>query len=67
MYQFEQLQWDLQQFCGQSFQPVESRDDLETGQLIIVDIGSNGEGVRFRRAIVTRIMTRYGSAAIVFI
>lgn len=58
MYQCDQLQWNLQQFGRQNFIPVELKEDLEIGQLVIVDTGS-ADGVRYRRGYVMRILARY--------
>lgn len=57
--ELEQLHWNIQQFGSQGFTPVLSTDDLETGQLVIVDTSSTADGARWKRGVVTRIMARY--------
>lgn len=58
MYQFEQLHRELQQYCRQGFTPIANMEDLEPGQLVIVDTDLK-DGPRWRRGVVTRIMPRY--------
>ncbi|XP_052250876.1 uncharacterized protein LOC127858047 isoform X2 [Dreissena polymorpha] len=66
LHHFEQLQQSLEQFCEQSFSPLSDLDDLQEGDMVLVEC-SPGDQPHWRRGIITRIMSRQDSVDVIFI